>query len=86
MVNNNIVTGMYFLVKQEIETGFANKISNQPVLLKAHPESVVFNGEKGKINAMDLVRGTFSCPDERIRRTEYVFKEYRSFLKNNTSG
>ncbi|EME5588859.1 hypothetical protein VY403_003542 [Salmonella enterica] len=81
MVNNNIVTGMYFLVKQEIETGFANKISNQPVLLKAHPESVVFNGEKGKINAMDLVQARSPAQMKEYVRTEYVFKEYRSFLK-----
>ncbi|VFR11601.1 hypothetical protein SPFM6_00274 [Salmonella phage SPFM6] len=28
---------------QEIETGFANKISNQPVLLKAHPVEIMVN-------------------------------------------
>ncbi|AWN09065.1 hypothetical protein MLDJOKPK_00135 [Salmonella phage SPAsTU] len=81
MSNNNVVTGMYFLVKQEIETGFANKISNQPVLLKLHPESVVFNGEKGKINSMDLVQARSSAPMKEFVRTEVSFLDYRRFLK-----
>ncbi|QVW55175.1 hypothetical protein pEaSNUABM29_00131 [Erwinia phage pEa_SNUABM_29] len=81
MTSNNVVTGMYFLVKQEIETGFATKISNQPVLLKLHPESVVFNGEKGKINSMDLVQARSTAPMKEFVRTEVSFLNYRRFLK-----
>lgn len=56
MVENNLVAGLFFNVKQEIETGFAGKISNQNMMLKQHPENVVFNGERGKINSTDLIQ------------------------------
>ncbi|ANZ48060.1 hypothetical protein ASESINO_47 [Erwinia phage vB_EamM_Asesino] len=82
MVENNMVAGLFFNVKQEIETGFASKISNQNVLLKQHPENVVFNGERGKINSTDLIQARTTAPIKEYVRTEVFFKDYRRALKS----
>ena len=82
MVENNIVAGMYFNIKQEIETGFAGKISSQNVILKAHPEKIMFNGEKGKTCAIDLVQARSKAPMKEFVRTQEFFNDYRRVVRS----
>ncbi|MCU6316598.1 hypothetical protein KWH52_18025, partial [Proteus mirabilis] len=82
MVENNIVAGMYFTIKQEIETGFAGKISSQNVILKAHPEKIMFNGEKGKTCAIDLVQARSKAPMKEFVRTQEFFNDYRRVVRS----
>lgn len=81
MVENNIVAGMYFNIRQEIETGFAGKISGQNVMLKANPEKIMFNGEKGKTSSIDLVQARTKAPMKEFVRTQEFFNDYRRAVR-----
>lgn len=82
--DSSIVSSIYFGIRTEVESGFANRIAGQQVILKQHPTAVVFNGEKGKVSAIDLVQGRSPAPIKEYVRPGMTFKDYRRFIK--TSG
>lgn len=82
MEDNSIVSSIYFGIRTEVESGFANRISGQSVLMKQHPTSVVFNGEKGKVSAIDLVTARSVAPMKESIRTGVAFMNYRRFIRS----
>jgi len=82
MEDNSIVSSIYFGIKSEVESGFAGRISGQSVLMKQHPTSVVFNGEKGKVSAIDIVTARSIAPMKEPIRTGVAFLNYRRFIKS----
>ena len=81
MEDNSIVSSIYFGIRTEVESGFANRISGQSVVMKQHPTAVVFNGEKGKVSAIDLVTARSVAPMKEPIRAGVMFMDYRRHIK-----
>jgi len=79
--DNNTISQIFYAIRGEVDGGFASKISGQSVILKQHPSNTVFNGEKGKTNAIDLVQARSPAPVKEFVRTAVAFKDYRRFIK-----
>lgn len=79
--DNNTISQIFYAIRGEVDGGFASKISGQSVILKQHPSNTVFNGEKGKTNAIDLVQARSPAPVKEFVRTAVGFKDYRRFIK-----
>lgn len=82
MEDSSIVSSIYFGIKTEVESGFANRIAGSSIVMKQHPTSVVFNGEKGKVSAIDLVQGRSNAPIKESVRGAMTMMKYRQFIKN----
>lgn len=82
MEDNSIVSSVYFGIRAEVESGFANRISGQSIIMKQHPTAVVFNGEKGKVSAIDLVTARSVAPMKEPIRTGISFMDYRRHIKS----
>ncbi|QVW55639.1 hypothetical protein pEaSNUABM9_00043 [Erwinia phage pEa_SNUABM_9] len=82
MEDNSIVSSIYFGIRAEVESGFANRISGQSIIMKQHPTAVVFNGEKGKVSAIDLVTARSIAPMKEPIRAGVMFVDYRRHIKS----
>jgi hypothetical protein len=79
--DNNTISQIFYAIRSEVDGGFASKISGQSVILKQHPSNTVFNGEKGKTNAIDLVQARSPAPVKESVRTGVAVTDYRRFIK-----
>lgn len=79
--DNNTISQIFYAIRSEVDGGFASKISGQSVILKQHPSNTVFNGEKGKTNAIDLVQARSPAPVKEYVRTAVGVMDYRRFIK-----
>lgn len=82
MEDNSIVSSIYFGIRTEVESGFASRISGQSIIMKQHPTAVVFNGEKGKVSAIDLVTARSIAPMKEPIRAGVAFVDYRRHIKS----
>jgi len=81
MNENNTISQIFYAIRTEVEGGFASRISGQNVLLKQHPVNVVYNGEKGKVTAIDLIEGREDAPPKEPIRGGISMMDYRRFIK-----
>lgn len=81
MDENSIVSRIFFGIRPEVLSGFADKMSAHNVTEKPHASTMKLNGERGKTSVIDIVNARSDAPIKESVRTEVQFMQYRRLLK-----